>query len=126
MRKEEIQKFKERADAFLDTARYNFQNKRYDLAAFNIEQAVQLHVKTRLLELTGEFPRTHNLVVLLRQLSSVFKQKEVEQFTKSEMESLTKLADIYITARYYTREFYEAEVRNLFTFADKIRELLGD
>jgi len=126
MRKEEIQKFKERADAFLDTARYNFQNKRYDLAAFNIEQAVQLHVKTRLLELTGEFPRTHNLVVLLRQLSSVFKQKEVEQFTKSEMESLTKLADIYITARYYTREFYEAEVRNLFTFADKIKELLGD
>jgi HEPN domain-containing protein len=126
MRKEEIQKFKERADAFLDTARYNFQNKRYDLAAFNIEQAVQLHVKTRLLELTGEFPRTHNLVVLLRQISSVFKQKEVEEFTKNEMEALTKLADIYITARYYTREFYEAEVRNLFTFADKIKELLGD
>ena len=126
MRKEEIQKFKERADAFLDTARYNFQNKRYDLAAFNIEQAVQLHVKTRLLELTGEFPRTHNLVVLLRQLSSVFKQKEVEEFSKNEMEALTKLADIYITARYYTREFYEAEVRNLFTFADKIKELLGD
>jgi len=126
MRKEEIQKFKERADAFLDTARYNFQNKRYDLAAFNIEQAVQLHVKTKLLELTGEFPRTHNLVVLLRQLSSVFKQKEVEEFSKNEMEALTKLADIYITARYYTREFYEAEVRNLFTFADKIRELLGD
>jgi len=126
MRKEEIEKFRERAGAFLDTARYNFQNKRYDLAAFNIEQAVQLYVKTRLLELTGEFPRTHNLVVLLRQLSSVFKQKEVEEFVKNEMETLTKLADIYITARYYTREFYEAEVRSLFTFADKIKELLGD
>ena len=65
-------------------------------------------------------------MVLLRQLSSVFKQKEVEEFSKNEMEALTKLADIYITARYYTREFYEAEVRNLFTFADKIKELLGD
>jgi len=126
MRKEEIEKFKQRAGAFLDTARYNLQNKTYDLAAFNIEQAVQLYVKTRLLESTGEFPRTHNLVVLLRQLSSVFKQKEVEEFVKNEMEALTKLADIYITARYYTREFYEAEVRNLFTFADKIKELLGD
>lgn len=126
MRKEEIEKFRQRAGAFLDTARYNFQNKTYDLAAFNIEQAVQLYVKTRLLELTGEFPRTHNLVVLLRQLSSVFKQKEVEEFVKNEMEALTKLADIYITARYYTREFYEAELRNLFTFADKIKELLGD
>jgi len=50
----------------------------------------------------------------------------VEEFSKNEMEALTKLADIYITARYYTREFYEAEVRNLFTFADKIKELLGD
>lgn len=126
MRKEEIEKFKQRAGAFLDTVRYNLQNKTYDLAAFNVEQAVQLYVKTRLLELTGEFPRTHNLVVLLRQLSSVFKQKEVEEFVKNEMEALTKLADIYITARYYTREFYEAEVRNLFTFADKIKELLGD
>jgi len=126
MRKEEIEKFKQRAGAFLDTARYNLQNKTYDLAAFNVEQAIQLHVKTKLLELTGEFPRTHNLVILLRQLSSVFKQKEVEEFVKNEMEALTKLADIYITARYYTREFYEAEVRNLFTFADKIKELLGD
>ena len=81
MRKEEIKAFKERADAFLDTARYNFH---------------------------------------------VFKQKEVEQFIKNEMESLTKMADIYITSRYYTREFYEEEIENLFSFASKIKELLGD
>jgi HEPN domain-containing protein len=126
MRKEKIKTFEERADAFLDTALYNFQNKRYDLAAFNIEQAVQLHVKTKLLELTGEFPRTHNLVVLLKELSSVFKEKEVEEFIKNEMESLTKMADIYITSRYYDREFYKEEVENLFNFAKKIKELLSD
>ena len=126
MRKKEINTFKERADAFLDTARYNFQNKRYDLAAFNIEQAIQLHVKTKLLELTGEFPRTHNLVILLKELSSVFKEKEVQEFIKNQLESLTKMADIYVTSRYYTREFYEEEIENLFSFASKIRELLGD
>jgi len=126
MRKEKIKTFEERADAFLDTAWYNFQNKRYDLAAFNIEQAVQLYVKTKLLELTGEFPRTHNLVVLLKELSSVFKEKEVEEFIKNEMESLTKMADIYITSRYYDREFYKEEVENLFNFAKKIKELLSD
>jgi len=126
MRKEKIKTFEERADAFLDTAWYNFQNKRYDLAAFNIEQAVQLYVKTKLLKLTGEFPRTHNLVVLLKELSSVFKEKEVEEFIKNEMESLTKMADIYITSRYYDREFYKEEVENLFNFAKKIKELLSD
>ena len=126
MRREKIKTFEERADAFLDTAWYNFQNKRYDLAAFNIEQAVQLYVKTKLLKLTGEFPRTHNLVVLLKELSSVFKEKEVEEFIKNEMESLTKMADIYITSRYYDREFYKEEVENLFNFAKKIKELLSD
>jgi len=126
MRKEEIKKFKERAEAFLDTALYNFHKEKYDLAAFNIEQAIQLHVKTKLLELTGEFPRTHNLVVLLKELSSVFKGKEIEEFIKNEMESLTKMADIYITSRYYTREFYKQEIENLFSFASKIKELLSD
>ncbi len=124
MRKEEIKIFQERADAFLDTALYNFKNRRYDLAAFNIEQAIQLHVKTKLLELTGEFPRTHNLVVLLRELSSVFKEKEVEQFVTNEMEMLTKMADVYVTSRYYIREFYKEEIENLFSFANKVKELL--
>lgn len=84
MRVEEVRGFKERADAFLDTAVYNFENGRYDLAAFNIEQAVQLYVKTRLLKLLREFPRTHSLVTLLRELSRVFKEEEVERFRKRE------------------------------------------
>ena len=53
-------------------------------------------------------------------------RNKIDEKGRNELEALTKLADIYITARYYTREFYEAEVRNLFTFADKIKELLGD
>jgi len=36
MRKEKIKTFEERADAFLDTALYNFQNKRYDLEVENL------------------------------------------------------------------------------------------
>ena len=42
MREEEVRRFKDRADAFLDTAIYNFEKGRYDLAAFNIEQALSL------------------------------------------------------------------------------------
>lgn len=117
MREEEVRRFKERADAFLDTAVYNFEKGRYDLAAFNIEQAVQLYVRTKLLELLGEFPRTHSLVTLLRELSRVFKEEEVERFVKENIGMLTK------SSRYYTREFYE-EVKELMEFAHKVRRLL--
>ena len=124
MREEEVRRFKDRADAFLDTAIYNFEKGRYDLAAFNIEQAVQLYVKTKLLELLGEFPRTHSLVTLLRELSKVFKEEEVERFVKENIGMLTKLSDVYITSRYYTREFYKDEVKELIEFAYKVRRLL--
>ena len=122
MRGEEVGKFKEKADAFLDTAIYNFEKGRYDLAAFNIEQVIQLYIKTKLLELLGEFPRTHSLA-LLRELSRVFKEEEVERFRKENIGMLTKLSD-YITSRYYTREFYEEEVKELIEFAYKVRRLL--
>jgi len=124
MRGEEVGKFKEKANAFLDTAIYNFEKGRYDLAAFNIEQAVQLYIKTKLLELLGEFPRTHSLVALLRELSRVFKEEEVERFRKENIGMLTKLSDVYITSRYYTREFYKDEVKELIEFAYKVRRLL--
>ena len=124
MRGEEVGKFKEKANAFLDTAIYNFEKGRYDLAAFNIEQAIQLYIKTKLLELLGEFPRTHSLVTLLRELSRVFKEEEVERFRKENIGMLTKLSDVYITSRYYTREFYEEEVKELIEFAYKVRRLL--
>jgi len=124
MRGGEVGKFKEKADAFLDTAIYNFEKGRYDLAAFNIEQAIQLYIKTKLLELLGEFPRTHSLVTLLRELSRVFKEEEVERFRKENIGMLTKLSDVYITSRYYTREFYEEEVKELIEFAYKVRRLL--
>jgi len=124
MREEEVRRFKDGADAFLDTAIYNFEKGRYDLAAFNIEQAVQLYIKTKLLELLGEFPRTHSLVALLRELSRVFKEEEVERFVKENIGMLTKLSDVYITSRYYTREFYEDEVKELIEFAYKVRRLL--
>ena len=123
MSDEEIKIFQEKADAFLDTGMYNFKKKRYDLAAFHIEQAVQLYVKTKLLEVAGEFPRTHNLVALLNELAKI-NGKEIGRFAKDNLDVLTKLADVYITSRYYTREFYGEEVKGLFDFVQKIEVLL--
>jgi HEPN domain-containing protein len=47
MKKEAIKAFREKADAFLETAVYNFQNKRYDLAAFETRRPVILSLNGR-------------------------------------------------------------------------------
>lgn len=124
MRKEEVEKFVEKAKGFEDMAKFNFEKKRYDLAMFCLEQASQIYIKAKLLELIGEFPRTHDLVELLRELSVVYKTKEVEKFVDENISSLTKLVDAYITSRYYTRKFYKEEVEEVFSLLSKLKELL--
>lgn len=74
MSHEEIRKFQQKANGFLDTAVYNCNQGRNDIAAFCIEQSVQLFIKTKLLETVGEFPRTYNIVLLLKELGAIFKK----------------------------------------------------
>ncbi len=124
MRKEEVEKFVEKAKGFEDMAKFNFEKKRYDLAMFCLEQASQIYIKAKLLELIGEFPRTHDLVELLKELSVVYKTKEIEKFVDENISSLTKLVDAYITSRYYTRKFYKEEVEESFSLLSKLKELL--
>lgn len=124
MRKAEVEKFVEKAKGFEDMAKFNFEKKRYDLAIFCLEQASQIYIKAKLLELIGEFPRTHDLVELLKELSVVYKTKEIEKFVDENISSLTKLVDAYIASLYYTRKFYKEEVEESFSLLSKLKELL--
>ncbi len=60
----------------------------YDVAAFNAEQAAQLYLKTTLLELVWDLPRTHSIILLLNELKRVG-GKDVEGFVKENRRSLT-------------------------------------
>ncbi len=124
MSHEEIKKFRQKANGFLDTAVYNYNQGRNDIAAFCIEQSVQLFIKTKLLETVGEFPRTHNIVLLLKELGAVFKKGKIEKFIQQHIGILTKLSDVYITSRYYTRDFFKEELDELLVFTEKIKEML--
>ena len=53
--------FVEKAKGFEEMAKFNFDKNRYDLTMFCLEQATQIYIKAKLLELIGEFPRTHDL-----------------------------------------------------------------
>jgi len=78
--------------------------------------------KGKLLEVSGEFPKTHNLIFLLRELGKYHKKKEIERFLKENITGLSRLVDIYITSRYMVREFYKEDVDlaiNLFKKLEK-------
>ncbi|HEX54961.1 MAG TPA: HEPN domain-containing protein [Candidatus Altiarchaeales archaeon] len=122
MAMDDVEFFIDKAKRFFETALYNYKREEYDIALFNIEQACQLLVKAKLLEVSGEFPKTHNLIFLLRELGKYHKKKEIERFLKENITGLSRLVDIYITSRYMVREFYKEDVDlaiNLFKKLEK-------
>lgn len=81
MRKEEIEKLLERSKKFKDAAEFHFSREDFDLAAFNLEQSLQLFLKSKLLEKGVELPKTHTLRKLFLLLGErVEKLNEFKQF----------------------------------------------
>ena len=124
MATEEVKFFIDKANKFFDTALYNYNKGNYDLALFNIEQACQLYIKAKLLELSGEFPKTHDLIFLLRELGKYKKEEEIERFIKENLTNLSRLVDLYITSRYMVREFYKEDCDLAIDLFKKLKELL--
>ncbi|MEM1575280.1 MAG: HEPN domain-containing protein [Nitrososphaerota archaeon] len=125
MRKEEIEKLLERSKKFKDAAEFHFSRGDYDLAAFNIEQSLQLFLKAKLLQKGVEFPKTHTLRKLFLLLGEIL--KKFEEFKKFESEKsleFASLEDAYITARYFPRDFEKEEVEKLKNFLKEVENLI--
>jgi HEPN domain-containing protein len=100
----------------LKTANYQKSQEFFDLATFSLEQAIQLHLKAKLLSWGVEYPRTHSLRKLLQMLSEIApegKKQEISAILKNRLLELGMLEDAYITARYVMRDFTKAEVERL-------------
>jgi HEPN domain-containing protein len=117
---------KERAYAFLKNAKRLFEEKEYDLSAFNIEQFCQLLLKYKLLIKTGTYPRTHSLLRILRELDAAYPEKNLSSFIESELLYLTKVEDVYIVSRYLPRRFERREVEELLAFAERFKDVIED
>ncbi len=98
-----------RAESFLRNAFDDFERGDYDLVLFHVEQAIQLYAKYLLYRKLGDFPKTHSIVSLLRDLSRIYESKELESFVNSRIELLYLLEESYITSRYIPRE-YDLEI----------------
>ncbi len=117
--KDEAELMRRRAIAFLDVAKYSLKQGNYDVAVFNAEQAAQLYLKAVLLELIGDFPRTHSLIFLLTELKRV-NVGEVEEFLKKNKRGLHILEDAYLTSRYFYKVFDKEDCEYLISLAEEV------
>lgn len=116
-----------RSREFLVEAEEAMRGGRFDLACFLAEQSLQLYLKARLLELTGEYPRTHYIRVLLARLLEALpegRKEAVLRFIRSNRAGLSELEDAYIMARCSTKAFGEDDARDLVDLVRRTVDLL--
>ncbi len=125
-RREEKEHLLKRSKNFLETAEYQISKGFYDLAAFSLEQALQLFLKAKILAEGVDYPRTHSVRVLLEILSDLVSENKktgVKEILDKYLLELSVLEDAYITSRYIMREFTKQEVEKL---AKSVKEIMKD
>ncbi|WP_290900438.1 HEPN domain-containing protein [Ferroglobus sp.] len=122
--KKDVEVLLKRAKGFIKDAIEDLKREDFDLAMFHVEQACQLIIKAKLLDLTGYFEKTHSLRRLLRDLASVVESDELEKFVEDNWTVLRNLEFAYIASRYLPEEFRREEVEEALKLYDKLRELL--
>jgi len=110
------------ADSFYRNAKHLFKQGEYNLAAFNLEQAMQLMLKYLLASRLGEFPRTHSLRRLFREVKTLC--PELWEFYEGNASVVGNIESAYIASRYYPVDFQEVEVREMLSAYEKFLEVL--
>lgn len=125
--KEEYEYLIRRSKEFYETATLQLRKKFYGLAAFSLEQSLQLFLKAKILERGADYPRTHSIRKLLELLSEVVEEplsKALKKFIKKYSLELASLEDAYITSRYTPREFRREEIIRLRKTVDKVLSIV--
>lgn len=103
-----FKKLRERAVYFFNESKRDSTNKRYDVSLFHLEQALQLGLKAYLLKNKGDFPKTHDLNVLINSTCN----ECLKKLAKSKWYVISILIDAYIGSGYLLRDYTENEYRN--------------
>lgn len=116
---------KERADEFLENAKYLLRKEIYPLAAFNLQQTAQLYLKYYLLLKLKKYPKTHLLGELLRGIGKAYqKEKEVAEIIKENSNIISDLNQAYLTSRYLPAEFFKSQLENMLRFVEELISFL--
>jgi len=115
---------KKRAKAFLESAQTDFAKSNYDLVLFHVEQFLQLYLKHLLYMKIGDYPKTHSVVRLTRDLVKVYSEDRLKEFYERNLEILYLLEEAYISSRYLPREYDKDIAERILKFAEKALEVL--
>jgi len=125
-----VDSLRERASEFLYESESAFRSGRYNLACFLSDQAVQLYIKSALLELVGDYPRTYSIRMLLNEVLKCRPSTEPEGLIREDRAGISSLEHAYIMARDSAKEYDREDAEALIILAKKIigsiGRLLGD
>ncbi|MEJ2771652.1 MULTISPECIES: HEPN domain-containing protein [unclassified Stygiolobus] len=116
---------RENAVDFFEEAEENLRKGKYNLAMFNLEQALQLSLKYTLYQLTGGFEKTHDIKKLLSQVVELSKNKELEKIMREEYVVLDVLEQSYIASRYLPYKYDKNTVEKTLNVVRGILHVLG-
>lgn len=126
----DIEFLKERANEFFEEAEELFKKSKYNLSAFNLEQAIQLWIKYLIGKKIGDWPKTHYFSELIPQLSRVYREDKILKFYRENELFFDSLENAYFTSRYFPKRFTENGVLALFRgckeFLKLIKETIGE
>ncbi|MCS7232107.1 MAG: HEPN domain-containing protein [Elusimicrobiota bacterium] len=95
---ENILFLKDKAKKFFKVGIKLFQEKIFDLAAFSLEQSCQLFVKYLIAKKVGEWPKTHFLSVLIKELAKIYNEDKILEFFNEKELFFDDLEDAYFTS----------------------------
>jgi HEPN domain-containing protein len=122
---EEYKYLIERSKRFYETAIIQIEKEYYDLAAFSLEQGLQLFLKATLIKIELEYPRTQSIRRLLELIYEVTEKDEIKYIMQKFLVELALLEDIYITSRYIPREYRKDEVLKIKETVDEVINVVG-
>ncbi len=121
----EVDLLRNRSLRMLSSARRSLLDRDYDITAFMADQAIQLYLKSVILELTGEVPRVHAVRQLMYALKELLgKSNLFDDFVKENRSLLIRLEESYISSRYLPREYEREEAEELINFSEKVIEFV--
>ena len=127
---EYVSRLKRRARGFLEAAE---KSRDMDLAAFFIEQSMQLYLKAVFYELFGDRIRGHGIRSLLGALSRSLRKHgyekisdKIEHFVGEHKRDLALAEEAYTGGRYGDVSYSEEDVKNLMGSAEKLIKLLDE
>ena len=110
--------------SFYSNARDLFHKGELNLAAFNIEQAMQLYLKYLLAVKLGDYPKTHSLRRLFKEAGQMC--PKLEEFYRINANVIGNIESAYIMSRYFPVDYTIHEVEEMLRVLERFMRVVEE